>query len=186
MNRVVSILLVLVVTAGIFSGCQKTPETPAPASEQNSTQNTESKTEAPKQNVTVSCMISQGWISEAEMALADKFAAETGIKMDFQVIPFDQYFNLLMTRLNSNDCTDSFGLMSSKFDYATQLNATVNAVDLSDMSFASRLDPLAKEHLSIDGKVYGYTLANIYTTWTMVYNKKIFEGLSIAVPNTFD
>ncbi len=51
-----------------------------------------------------------------------KFTEETGIKVDYQIIPSDQYVNLLMTKLNTGECTDIFGAQSGKFDIKDQIN----------------------------------------------------------------
>ena len=51
--------------------------------------------------VTLSFMASQDWVQDAELELAEKFTAETGIKVDYQIVPSDQYTNLLMTKLNT-------------------------------------------------------------------------------------
>ena len=58
-----------------------------------------------KLDVTLSYMASQDWVQDAEMELGEKFAEETGIKIDYQIVPSDQYNNLLMTRLNTGECT---------------------------------------------------------------------------------
>lgn len=177
MNKkgIFALVLAALMTAGIVAGCGSDKGTDGSSTAGNSTK-----------GVTVTTIMSQAWLSDSEKELAEKFKEETGITMDLQVIPQDQYTNILMTRLNSNECTDMYGLMSSKFDYKTQINAPENAVDLSDMDFASRLDPLAKEHMSVDGKLYGFTLADINTTWCMVYNKDLFKKYNLEIPITFD
>ena len=38
-----------------------------------------------------------------------KFEEETGIAIDYQIVPADQYFNLLRTKLNSGEAPDIFG-----------------------------------------------------------------------------
>src|SRR5689334_9742846 len=53
-----------------------------------------------KQNITLTYIASQGWIQPAEMDLAKKFEEQTGIHIDYQIIPADQYFTVLQTKLN--------------------------------------------------------------------------------------
>ena len=65
-----------------------------------------------KKDVTISFMASQDWIQEAEMELAEKFTEETGIKVDYQIVPSDQYVNLLTTKLNTGEATDIFAAQS--------------------------------------------------------------------------
>jgi raffinose/stachyose/melibiose transport system substrate-binding protein len=44
------------------------------------------------------------------MELAKKFEAETGVYVDFQIIPSDQYFNVLQTKLETGgEGVDVFG-----------------------------------------------------------------------------
>ena len=46
-------------------------------------------------------MASQDWIEDAEQELGAKFEEETGIHVDYQILPADQYQDVLMTRLNT-------------------------------------------------------------------------------------
>ena len=43
------------------------------------------------EDVEIIYMASQDWVQDAEMELADIFTEKTGIKVDFQIIPADQY-----------------------------------------------------------------------------------------------
>ena len=53
------------------------------------------------EGVTITYMASQDWVQDAEMELAEKFTEQTGITVDFQIIPSDQYTTLLMSKLNA-------------------------------------------------------------------------------------
>jgi raffinose/stachyose/melibiose transport system substrate-binding protein len=141
-----------------------------------------------KSNVTLTYMASQGWIMDAELELAKKFEAETGIKVDYQIIPADQYFNVLKTKLNAGEATDLFGGQSGKTDLQVQYDVEKNAVDLSDQEWVKRHDPLALDQVSLNGKVYGAEIWDIVGNnyWVMVYNKDIFQKLGVSVPKSFD
>lgn len=139
-----------------------------------------------KLDVTLSYMASQDWVQDAEMELGEKFAEETGIKIDYQIVPSDQYSNLLMTRLNTGECTDMFGSQSGKFDIQTSLNVVKNAVDLSGEEWAGNVDELAAVELSVDGKLYGQPAQDLSAVWAVAYNKQIFEDLNLEIPKTFD
>ena len=139
-----------------------------------------------KLDVTLSYMASQDWVQDAEMELGEKFAEETGIKIDYQIVPSDQYNNLLMTRLNTGECTDMFGSQSGKFDIQTSLNVVKNAVDLSGEEWAGNVDELAAVELSVDGKLYGQPAQDLSAVWAVAYNKQIFEDLNLEIPKTFD
>lgn len=146
-------------------------------------------TEAPavQEKVTITYMASQGWIKDAELELAAKFEAETGIHVDYQILPADQYFNVLKTKLNSGEATDIFGGQSGKTDLKVQYDVEKNAVDLTGEEWTSRMDPNALDQVSLNGKVYGAEIWDIVASnyFIMVYNKQIFEDLGISVPATY-
>ena len=89
----------------------------------------------------ISVMASQDWVRDPELALAKKFEKETGIKVDYQIIPADQYSNVLSTKLNSGDAADIFMNQSGKFDIVSQLQIEKNGVDLTDQDWVSRMEP---------------------------------------------
>jgi len=143
-------------------------------------------TEAPKkQDITISFMASQDWIQDAELDLSKKFTEETGIKIDYQIVPSDQYYNLLMTKINTGECTDIYASQSGKFDIQTQLNVTKNAMDLSNESWAKNVDPLAATELSVDGKLYGQPVQDLSAVWAIAYNKQIFSDLKLSIPTNY-
>ncbi len=133
-------------------------------------------------------MASQGWIKDAELALAEQYEEETGIHIDYQIIPADQYFNVLKTKLNSGEGTDIFGGQSGKSDLTLQYDVETNAVPLTDMEWTSRNDPNALDQCSLDGVVYCQEIWDIIAGnyFIVVYNKEIFADLGIEVPTTFD
>lgn len=146
----------------------------------------ETAAETKKQDITITYMVSQDWLQDAEIALGAKFTEETGIKVDYQVIPSDQYVNLLNTKINAGECADIFGSQGGQFDIVSQLNVAKNAVDLSGESWASTVDPLAAAELSVDGKLYGQPLGDLSSAWSIAYNTKIFAENNLQIPKTFD
>ena len=81
-------------------------------------------------DVTLTYLASQDWVKNAEQELAKKFEEKTGIAIDFQIVPSDQYFNVLQTKLNSGEGPDLFGGQSGVTDLKLQYNVEKNAVDL--------------------------------------------------------
>jgi raffinose/stachyose/melibiose transport system substrate-binding protein len=140
------------------------------------------------QDTTISVMASQEWIKPAEMELAEKFEEETGIHVDYQIIPSDQYFNVLKTKLNAGEAADIFGGQTGKSDLQLQYDVETNAVDLSGEEWTTRIDPAALEMSSLNGKVYGAEVWDIIASnyFVTVYNKGIFEDLGISVPADFE
>lgn len=138
------------------------------------------------EDVTITYMASQDWVQDAEMELGEKFTEQTGIKVDYQIIPSDQYTNLLMSKLNSGECADLFGSQAGQFDIVTQLNVEKNAVDLSGEAWADTVDPLAAAETSVNGKLYGQPAQDVSAVWAIAYNKKVFEKLNLAVPTNYE
>jgi raffinose/stachyose/melibiose transport system substrate-binding protein len=136
--------------------------------------------------VTLTYLASQGWVFDAEQELGKKFEEQTGIAIDYQIVPADQYFNLLRTKLNSGEAPDIFGGQSGVTDLKLQYNVHKNAVDLSNEPWVSKLDPLVAAQSSIDGKLYGMTYWDtVGVTAAVHYNKKLFAENGIAVPTNY-
>jgi raffinose/stachyose/melibiose transport system substrate-binding protein len=136
--------------------------------------------------VTLTYLASQGWIFQSEQDLGQKFEEKTGIHIDYQIVPADQYFNVLKTKLNSGEGPDIFGGQSGVTDLKLQYDVEKNAVDLSNEPWAKQEDPLVAAQSTVNGKLYGLTLWDIYgTTWVISYNKTIFDQLKLSEPKTF-
>jgi raffinose/stachyose/melibiose transport system substrate-binding protein len=162
LRKILLLIVVLGLLCSTFTGCAG-PQSPSGS-------NTGSTETAPqKKIITISYMASQDWVQKAEQDVGVKFEEETGIKVDYQIVPADQYQNLLKTKLNAGECTDLFGNQSGKFDIVSLLDIEKNGVDLSNEEWAKRFDPLAAEQLSVNGKLYGMTLADVSAVWGICY-----------------
>jgi len=186
---------------GVLAGCGQSGSAPAasePAAKEESApaDNGAAKEEAKPaetaaatadagEDVTITFMASQDWIQDAEMELGEKFTEQTGIKVDYQIVPSDQYESLLMTKINAGECTDIFGGQSSQFSIVTQFNVEKNAVDLSGESWAGNVDPAAAVELSAGGKLYGQPIQDVSACWAVAYNIKIFEDLGLSIPTNY-
>jgi raffinose/stachyose/melibiose transport system substrate-binding protein len=144
-------------------------------------------TEGALEPVTITYLASQNWVLDTEMELGKQFEAETGIHIDYQIIPSDQYFNVLQTKLEAGgEGIDIFGGQSGKTDIQLQLNVEKNAVPLTDEEWVSRMNPLSTEQVSLDGEVYGLTIWDtIGGSWVVVYDKQIFADNDLEVPATY-
>lgn len=137
-------------------------------------------------DVTLTYMTSQGWVLDAHTALYEKFEAETGIAIDAQIVPADQYYNVLKTKLNSGEITDIFGGQSGVNTLIIDLNVEKNAVDLSGEPWAGKMDPLVASQATVNGKLYGLTYWDpLGLVWVVNYNKKVFADNGIEVPTTY-
>ncbi len=140
---------------------------------------------AAAEDITLTFMASQDWIQDAEMELGAKFTEETGIKVDYQIVPSDQYENLLMTKLNTGECTDLFGGQSSQFSIVNQFHVEENAVELTDESWAANVEPAAAFELSVDGKLYGQPIQDVSAVWAVAYNRQMFDDLGLEIPTNY-
>lgn len=173
-KRIVAVCMILSMTAAVIAGC---------SNKSGEADNGEKKDS--KKGKTISIMASQDWVYDAEMELGKQFEEETGIKVDYQIVPADQYYNLLMTKLNSGEGPDIFGGQSGSFDLVSQYKIQDNAMDLSDQPWVEYYDEFAKEQTSVDGKVYGATFYDTTTDYYIVYNKKLFQENNLEVPKSF-
>jgi raffinose/stachyose/melibiose transport system substrate-binding protein len=184
-----SLLLVsvLAIALALVSGCGATPEPPTAAPTATEPRAEATATPEPEAKpVTLSYLASQDWIKDAELELAKKFEAETGVHVDYQIVPSDQYFNILTTKLNAGEGPDIFGGQSGKSDIKLQLNVEENAVPLTDEEWVQRMNPLSVDQVSLDGVVYGLTIWDtLGGSWVIVYNKDIFAEHGLSVPTTY-
>ncbi|MDR2940147.1 MAG: ABC transporter substrate-binding protein [Clostridiales bacterium] len=148
-------------------------------------QEADTQANADNQDITISFMASIDWVQEAELELGKKFTEETGIKVDYQIVPSDQYPSLLMTKLNTGECTDIFGGQSGKFDIQTMYNVEKNALDLSGEEWAKNVDELAAAELSVNGALYGQPMQDVSNVWAVAYNKQIFSDLGLEIPTSY-
>ena len=194
-------LFTLVVVLSIMMATACGPAaTPAPVEEPTQAPATEAPTEAAATEeapateapafapgTTITYIASQDWVRDTEQELAKKFETETGVHVDFQIIPSDQYFTVLETKLEAGgEGIDIFGGQSGKTDIKVQLNVEKNAVPLTDQEWVKRMDPLSTEQVSLDGVTYGLTIWDtVGGSWVLVYNKKAFADNGISVPKTY-
>lgn len=105
-----------------------------------------------------------------------------GIKIEMQTVPPDQFETVIKTKLASGDAPDIFTVFAG-----TKKDAFAKAgylMDLSGEPWVQRLTDAAKQIASKDGKVYGFP--NRQNLIGVIYNKKIFNDLGIAVPTHWD
>lgn len=135
-------------------------------------------------NVTLTYVVSQNWVNKGSSIdddLNKKFEEETGIKIDMQVVPDDQYVNVLKTKLSTGEIPDMF--MVSGGVGAMKFMPEKYFADLSNEEWVSRYAEYAKQGTTIDGRIMGLMRWNV-DGWGIVYNKQLYEELGIGVPTT--
>lgn len=184
-RKIFKISWIFVAISLVFSlvACGNTKDTPDVKQNESESNDEEKSSDEGK---TITLIASQDWIKDPELELAEKFTEETGIKVDYQIIPADQYPNLLTTKLNSGECADVFMHQSGKFDIVSLLQIEKNAIDLSDQEWVERFEDAVKDQVSVDGKVYGMTIWDQSDSYAYIYNKAIFAKYDLDPPTTFD
>jgi raffinose/stachyose/melibiose transport system substrate-binding protein len=184
-HKIVAILICMVMTASLFAGCgTKTAEkqtgsevTTEPA------QTTEpAKTADVKKDVTISVAASQGWIKDVDKTLAESFTNESGIKVDLQVNPDDQYQSVIKAKLAAGAGPDIFYFGVS--DMAKFFPDKYMA-DLSSESWVNDYSDWAKTASSNAGKVVALNTWG-RDGWGMLYDSEMFQKNGWSVPNSYD
>ena len=183
MKRFLSSVLILTMGLTLFAGCTKNPS-PAEASTTDKTAAAEGK----KKDITLTVMMSQGWAFDAEDILAKKFEEETGIKVDIQVAPADQYQDLLKAKLTSGEGPDIFYAQTNEFQIKT---ATVDpekyCIDFTNEPWINVMPKTRIPAVSYNDKVYGLMLWYDSPEYVFVYNKTLFKEAGILeVPRTYE
>lgn len=117
--------------------------------------------------------------------LAKEFEEETGIKIDFQVIPDAQWRDLLKVKLDSGEAYDIMNVDADPLSLVNRINPEKNCVDLSDQEWVSRMDPVVLPDISVGDTVYGIQFNGPRRSGFM-YNKKMFADLNLEVPTTYE
>ncbi len=193
-KKLVAMLLCSAMTASLLAGCGSSDAPVADSAADSSAATTdaaaentaaETSADAAASGTTITLMASQDWIEDSEQELGAKFEEETGIHVDYQILPADQYQDVLLTRLNSGEGPDIF-MTQSGFAIETTYRVQDNAVDLSNEPWMDTYSVFSAEQTSVNGVNYGMTYYDTTTDYYMVYNKKLFEAAGITgVPTTF-
>lgn len=112
------------------------------------------------------------------------FTAETGIAVEVQMVPWDQYWTLLEAGAQGGDLPDVFWMHSN---YSQKFMSNDILLDLTDKVAQSSTVDMANYYQDIaelyqyDGKIYG--IPKDYDTIGLWYNKTMFDEAGIAYPD---
>ena len=139
--------------------------------------------QASKKDVTVSVMINQTWNKPSMEALADKYETENpGVKIDYQVIPDNEFGQLLKSKIASKEVPEI--VMDNYQSLAKAVNMADTFVDMKDRSWYSKL--LNKDQILIDGGAYLLPINGSGDPFGMIYNTAVYEANNIKIPTTYD
>ena len=136
-----------------------------------------------KEPVTITAMVMQSRNYEGLQAMIQKLKEEENITIDCQVVPDDQYHNLMQMKFNSGEITDIV-------DYnITEIFPKVDPeeflYDLSGESWVSKL--ISTDAITYNGKIYGFPFQSLQGLYGFTYNKDAFEKAGIEKePTTWD
>lgn len=118
-------------------------------------------------------------------SLALDFEKETGIHIEFKMVPDANWRDLLKTQLTDGSAPDIFVVDSDPVSLYEKIRPDINCIDLSSEEFVSRMDPSVLPAISYDNKVYGITFYG-KKIWVYAYNKQIFKDLNLEIPTTYE
>lgn len=124
-------------------------------------------------------------ISGIDQKIAAVFEKETGIKIDFQIVPDAQWRDLLKVKLASGEAPDIFLIDADPFSLNDRVHPEENCVDLSKEKWVSRIDPLFIPSISYKGKVYGQSIFPGTKIWIYYYDKEIFKKAGVQPPKNY-
>ena len=196
-NRLCALLCTVMVGVSGLAGCGQAAQPSKPDSstaeespavkEESQADKNQAADAGDKEERRVSAMVMQSRNYPGLGKMITKLKEEENITVDLQVVPVDQYDNLLKMKLGSGECPDMI-------DYSVpQLYGLIDApkylADLTGEAWTSRLvNPDISTH--DDGKIYSFTFKSFNGIQGMIYNKKVLEENGITnlpkTPEEFD
>jgi len=200
LKKKVSVIIALIciaVTMFSLTACTKSENPPADDSQSTQQQPTQGQQEQqppqqgqqeqqppppPPQNVTLTVASSANWIRDIDHQLAEEFTAQTGIKIDFQPSPDDQYADVVMTKLSTSEGPDVFYVRSGVSMYAFAPGRRF--LDLSGEPWVSDILDGVIPFVTYEGKIVGMC------TWSrdvraLLYNSEQFAQYGLSVPKSW-
>ncbi len=154
MKRKHVVLTALLLVVVMLTSCVAPTAAPAPAAAPTTAPEAAAPTAAPaqpKSDVTLSIATSANWSKDIDKTLADQFTKETGIKVEFQPTPDDQYSNVLKAKLSTGEGPDIFLVPSGVG--MNEFLPDKNFLPLDDQPWVARMQPWAigRHHLQRQG-----------------------------------
>ncbi len=123
-------------------------------------------------------------ISGIVQQLGADFEKETGIKIDFQIVPDAQWRDLLKAKIQAGEAPDIFCADADPLSLYDRVRPDTNCIDLTSQEFVKRMDASVLPAVSYQKKVYGITFPGA-KIWVYFYNKEIFAKLGLKIPTTY-
>ena len=160
--------LAMVLSLSLFAGCKSTTTTPTSSTK--------------KENLTIMHYVVETGKLKALNDTVDGFKkANPNVTVTVQGMSLDQYTSTLNMKISAGDMPD---IMFGNPKTYSNLVTAGDIKDISNESYAKRVDPSALLDCTFNGKAYGVPMDLMLSG--VVYNKDIFTKDNITIPKTFD
>lgn len=133
----------------------------------------------------ITLMLAQSSYSEEAFSrIREKFSDIYDISLEYEVIPDAQFTNLSQVRVSTGEAPDVI-FANVPAAYSTY-DAPNTLVKMNDQPWMSRLGMDTKAIEAQDGGLYGMPITGFSGVMGVIYNKDVFETLSLEVPKTYD
>lgn len=131
-----------------------------------------------REEVTITYFTAQGSMYDVYYDMADKLYENTGIKVEFQVVPDDQYYVLIKTKIATGEVPDvvEYNTPSNNIELSVQ----TACVPLNDQPWYDRLVNPGLLADPNDGKCYAMPLQSSGTFLAWYFNKTKLEELGVS------
>ena len=134
--------------------------------------------------MTLTIASSANWTKDIDKSLAEQFTQETGIKVEFQPTPDDQYSNVLKAKLSTGEGPDIFMVPSGVG--MNEFLPAKNFLELDNEPWVARAEPWAIAGTSFNGHVVAMNLWSA-DGWGLLYDPAKFAKAGItSVPKTYE
>jgi raffinose/stachyose/melibiose transport system substrate-binding protein len=123
-------------------------------------------------------------VSGIVQKLGADFEKESGIKIDFQIVPDAQWRDLLKAKIQAGEAPDIFCSDADPLSLYDRVRPDTSCIDLTSQEFVKRMAPSVLPAISYKGKVYGITFPG-EKIWVYFYNKATFAKLGIKAPTNY-
>ena len=116
--------------------------------------------------------------------IAAGFTEETGVDVEFQVVPWNEYWTLLEAGATGGEMPDVFWMHSTYSQRYMSNDILLDLTDKIESSEKINMDSYYKDIAELyqyDGKTYA--IPKDYDTIALWYNKKMFDEANIAYPD---
>ncbi len=132
--------------------------------------------------VELSAMVMQSRYYTGLQKMVAKLSEDENITIDFQVIPDDQFDNILKMKVNSGEAPD---IIAYNYPHLfAQINPEEYLVPLTNEEWTSKLKNPGTS--TRNGEIYGFTFQESDGFQGMIYNVDVFEQFNLKVPKTVE